>query len=113
MRDKMPNRRGFFQRVLVCLGLSFLTACESGTDLGEPHALVESYNRSPAEFRERMRWAEAGDAKACEEISYYHAFARQDDEEAIRWLKKACQLSPGNKRLRHNLAVMLEAEEEY
>lgn len=106
------NPRWFFQWVPVCLGLSLLAACESRNKRGEPHALVESYNRSPAEFRDMMRRAEAGDSGACEQIGHYHAFALQDHEEAIRWLKKACELSPGDERLKHNLAVMLDANDE-
>ncbi len=106
------NLRCFSLWGLVCLGLSLLAACESGNKLGEPHALVESYNRSPAEFRELMRRAEAGDPGACEQIGNYHAFALQDHEEAIRWLKKACEFSPGDERLKHNLAVMLDADDE-
>lgn len=52
--------------------------------------------------------AEDGDATACERISNYHSFLRQDDKEAIRWMEKACKASPHDQRLKGNLATMKE-----
>lgn len=83
-----------------------LAAC--ATKPVRPIFLSDAFNLTADEMDHLIVKAEHGDADACERISNYHAFLRQDDKEAIRWLVKACKAAPQDQRLKENLATMTE-----
>ncbi|HEY1082500.1 MAG TPA: hypothetical protein VGE29_09580 [Prosthecobacter sp.] len=74
--------------------------------------ISEGYNRSSEERQQLMIQVEKGDATAGEILSNYYLLVEGDAREGIRWLRKACECDPQNLRLKNNLKVLEEEEEE-